>query len=91
MPWKPRAGWNAAFSNQNREDAEGLFFFFKNKGIPEERAENLAMMFMFKQIYHGLHYSEEQEAALRSAMRPAIPKDAVAIPKDAVAIRKASA
>jgi hypothetical protein len=39
------------------------------------------MMFMFKQIYHGLHYSEEQEVALRSAMRPAIPKDAVAIRK----------
>ena len=69
MPWTPRAGWNAAFSNQNREDAEGLFFYFKNKGIPEERAENLALMAMFQHIYHGLHYSEEQEAAIRHAMR----------------------
>jgi hypothetical protein len=69
MPWKPRAGWNAAFSERHREDAEGLFFYFKNKGIPEERAENLAMMAMFQQIYHGLHYSEEQEAAIRQAMR----------------------
>ena len=74
MSWKPRAGWNAAFSKQNREDAEGLFFFFKNKGISEERAENLVMMVIFKQIYHGLHYSEEQEAALRSAMRVPIRK-----------------
>jgi hypothetical protein len=42
-----------------------LFFFFKKK-YDASQAEILAQMIIYKKKYHGLKYSEEQEASIHS-------------------------
>ena len=67
--WEPVGGWNASFSEQERIQSTNLFFFFK-KRYAEKVASSLAIMVIFKQKYHGLQYSEDQEALLLQARRP---------------------
>jgi predicted adenine nucleotide alpha hydrolase (AANH) superfamily ATPase len=67
--WVPKGGWNAMFSEQQKIQGTSLFFFFKNKkGFKENAAEIMVQMVLFKQIYPGLQYSEEQEKQLRRAL-----------------------
>ena len=69
--FNPKAGWNPMLTNGEKLKLTNLFFFFKNKkGFKDEMAEILAQMAVFKQKYHGLKYSEEQEAVLRAALSP---------------------
>jgi len=57
------------FSEQQKIQGTSLFFFFKNKkGFKENAAEIMVQMVLFKQIYSGLRYSEEQEKQLRRAL-----------------------
>jgi len=67
--WEPMGGWNASFSEQDRIQSTNLFFYFK-KRYAEKVASSLAIMTIFKQKYHGLQYSEDQEALLSMARRP---------------------
>jgi hypothetical protein len=69
--YTPKAGWNPMLTGAEKLKLTNLFFFFKNKkGFKDEMAEILAQMAVFKQKYHGLKYSDEQEAALRTALSP---------------------
>lgn len=69
--FSPKAGWNPMLTDSEKLKLTNLFFFFKNKkGFKDEMAEILAQMAVFKQKYHGLKYSEEQEAVLRTALSP---------------------
>jgi len=67
--WEPVGGWNASFSEQDQIQSTNLFFFFK-KRYAEKVAAALAIMTIFKQKYHGLQYSEDQEALLVKARLP---------------------
>ena len=67
--WEPVGGWNASFSEQDRIQSTNLFFFFK-KRYAEKVASSLAIMTIFKQKYHGLQYSEDQEELLLKARQP---------------------
>lgn len=67
--WEPVGGWNASFSEQERIQSTNLFFFFKKK-YAEKVALTLAIMTIFKQKYHGLQYSEDQESLLLKARLP---------------------
>lgn len=71
--WSPRGGWNPVFSETQRTQASQLFQFFKNKkGYSDAMSENMMYMMMFKQLYHGLHYSDEQEEQLRKALQTSL-------------------
>ncbi len=63
--WEPKAGWNATFSELDKLQCMNLFFFFKKK-YDASQAEILAQMIIYKKKYHGLKYSEEQEASIHS-------------------------
>ena len=67
--WEPVGGWNASFSEQERIQSTNLFFFFKKRYV-EKIASTLAIMTIFKQKYHGLQYSEDQEQLLSKARQP---------------------
>lgn len=66
--WTPREGWNAAFSEKDRMQGTALFFFFKNKGYTEAASSTLVQMALYQKKYHGLRYSEEQEAVMKRAL-----------------------
>ncbi len=67
----PRSGWNPTLTENEKLQMTNLFFFFKNKkGFKENKAEILAQMAVFKKKYHGLKYSDEQEAILSKALSP---------------------
>jgi hypothetical protein len=67
--WTPKGGWNAMLSEQHKIQGTSLFFFFKNKkGFKSNVAEIMVQMFLFKQLYPGLRYSEEQEIQLQRAL-----------------------
>ena len=69
--WEPLSGWNSSFSEKDKLQCTNLFFFFKNKkGFKENVAEMLAQMVLYKQKYHGMKYSEEQESILQKALAP---------------------
>ena len=69
--YTPRSDWNPTLTAADKLKLTNLFFFFKNKkGFKAEMAEILAQMAVFKQKYHGLKYSDEQEAQLRTALSP---------------------
>jgi hypothetical protein len=69
--YTPKAGWNPMLTSAEKLKLTNLFFFFKNKkGFKAEMANILAQMAVFKQKYHGLKYSDEQEAQLRMALSP---------------------
>ena len=69
--WTPLSGWNSAFSNKDKIQCTSLFVFFKEKkGYTEKIASMLSHMVVFKQKYHGLSYSEEQESLLNKALKP---------------------
>jgi len=64
--WTPKGGWNAVFSEKHRISGTTLFFFLKNKkGCQDHVAEMIVHMVLYKQIYPGLRYSEEQEKVLQ--------------------------
>lgn len=66
--WVPAEGWNVAFSEKERTYCTTLFTFLK-KQMSEIAANRAAHMVVFKQKYHGLRYSEEQEAFLSKCMK----------------------
>jgi hypothetical protein len=69
--YTPRSGWNPTLTAADKLKLTNLFFFFKNKkGFKAEIAEILAHMAVFKQKYHGLKYSDEQETQLCAALSP---------------------
>lgn len=69
--WQPQSGWNSSFSEKDKIQCTNLFFFFKNKkGFNDNVSQILAQMVIFKQKYHGLKYSEEQENMLLEALKP---------------------
>lgn len=69
--WEPTYGWNSSFSEKDKIQYTNLFFFFKNKkGFTDKIANILSQMVIFKQKYHGLKYSEEQEITLQEALKP---------------------
>jgi len=61
--WSPPEGWNAVFSEKDRVYCTSLFGSFR-KTMSEQASSRAAHMIVFKQKYHGLRYSEEQEAFL---------------------------
>ena len=61
--WMPQEGWNAAFSEQDRAYCSTIFTILR-KQLSEQASSRAAHMIVFKQKYHGLRYSEEQEAFL---------------------------
>ena len=69
--WEPVSGWNATFSEKDKIQCTNLFFFFKSKkGFNDSVAEMLSQMVLYKQKYHGMKYSDEQEELLQEALRP---------------------
>jgi hypothetical protein len=69
--WKPKSGWNSTFSEEDKIKCTNLFFFFKNKkGFKENVADIMSHMVIFKEKYHGMSYSEEQEYQLSEALKP---------------------
>jgi len=71
--WTPVGGWSTALSEKEKVQCTGLFFFLKEKkGYTESMAETLSYMAIFKQKYHGLRYSEEQEYIMSKAFLPLI-------------------
>ena len=67
----PKSGWNPTLTESEKLQITNLFFFFKNKkGFKESIGEILAQMAVFKKKYHGLKYSDEQEAMLSKALSP---------------------
>ena len=74
--WTPVGGWNASDSEMDRIQGAALFFFFQKKGCRDAVAQRLVQMVLFKQRYHGLRYSEEQEAMLQRMIQPIIHSEA---------------
>jgi hypothetical protein len=71
IEWQPKGGWNTSFSEKDKIQCINLFFFFKNnKGFKDGPAEMLSQMVIYKQKYHGMKYSKEQEAILSEALKP---------------------
>jgi hypothetical protein len=69
--WQPKSGWNSTFSEEDKIKCTNLFFFFKNKkGFKENVADIMSHMVIFKEKYHGMSYSEEQEYQLSEALKP---------------------
>ena len=66
--WVPTEGWNAAFSEQDRAYCTTIFTLLR-KQLSEQASSRAAHMIVFKQKYHGLRYSEEQEAFLSKCMK----------------------
>uniref|UniRef100_A0A6C0ILN8 Uncharacterized protein n=1 Tax=viral metagenome TaxID=1070528 RepID=A0A6C0ILN8_9ZZZZ len=66
--WTPQEGWNAAFSEQDRAHCTTIFTLLR-KQLSEQASSRAAHMIVFKQKYHGLRYSEEQEAFLSKCMK----------------------
>jgi hypothetical protein len=57
--------WPASFSEKDKIQFVNLFFFLKNKkGFIDSVANSVAEMYIFKQKYRGLTYSESQEKLL---------------------------
>lgn len=62
---------NAPFSDKERLQYSQLMGFLINKkGMKSSIANNMAQMILFKRKYNNLHYSEEQEKQLRTALQP---------------------
>jgi hypothetical protein len=70
--WMPVGGWNASFSEMDRIQGSTLFAFFTKKGCRASVASSLVHMVIYKQKYHALRYSEEQESLLKQMMQPII-------------------
>ena len=71
--WMPVGGWNAAFSDKEKIQCTSRFFFLKEKkGYSDSMSQTLSHMVVFKQKYHGLQYSEEEEQVLAKALTPVI-------------------
>lgn len=69
--YTPKSGWNPTLTAADKLKLTNLFFFFKNKkGFKENVADIMAHMIMFKEKYHGMSYSEEQEQQLCEALKP---------------------
>lgn len=68
MAWKPKEGWNIALSQQDRKYCAALFEQLRKK-LSEMAASRIAHMVVFKKIYHGLHYTEEQEAYIEKCLK----------------------
>lgn len=56
--WLPRHSYQAA----------SLFATAQSRGHSQEMSESLAEMYIFKQIFDGLHYQPKQEETLTSLM-----------------------
>jgi len=78
--WTPVGGWNASDSEMDQIQGAALFFFFQKKGCSEAIAQRLVQMALFKQRYHGLRYSEEQESMLQRMLQPIIHSEATSGP-----------
>lgn len=70
--WNPSNGWHRAFSQKEKMECECLYVFFIQKKYTDQKAEQLALMSVFKGKYKGLQYSEFQERELEEALRPLI-------------------
>lgn len=70
--WKPSAGWHRAFSEKEKIECARLYVFFIQKRYAEQKAEQLALMTVFKGKYKGLTYSDFQERELVEALKPII-------------------
>lgn len=70
--YTPVGGWNVVFTSKEKIIATHLYFYFKKKGYSDQNSTKMSQMSVFKQKYHGLQYSKEQEEMLCSAMYNAV-------------------
>lgn len=70
--WTPSHGWHRAFSEKEKMECVRLYVFFIQKKYTNQKAEQLALMTVFKGKYKELRYSEFQERELQEALRPII-------------------
>lgn len=65
LSWKPSNGWMNTFTKRDQIQCTALYFFFqREKGLSEKKAEQCAIMLLCKQKYKGLRYSPLQEKEL---------------------------
>lgn len=68
--WMPEEGWNRTWTEKDKIQCTRLYFFFHDvKQYSEEAASIMAHMMVYKEKYHGLQYSEEQECELARALQ----------------------
>lgn len=68
--WMPKSGWNKSFSEADKIKCTNLYhFFYDKKHYTSHHSEIMAQMVIYKDKYHGLSYSEEQEAQLKEALK----------------------
>jgi hypothetical protein len=72
ITWKPSNGWNRAFSEKEKLECTRLYVFLIQKRYTEKKAEQLALMCIYKEKYKGLLYSDLQEKEIQEALRPII-------------------
>ena len=58
------------FSDQEKISYTNIYFFLKQKGYSEKMADIYTQMAIFKEKYHGIKYSDEQEEQLKKALEP---------------------
>jgi len=67
--WKPEEGWNQTWSEKDKIQCTRLYFFFHDvKKYSSEASTIMAHMMVYKEKFHGLQYSEEQERELVKAL-----------------------
>jgi hypothetical protein len=59
-------------SDQEKISYTNIYFFLKQKGYSEKMADIYTQMAIFKEKYHGIKYSEEQEEQLKKALKPVL-------------------
>jgi hypothetical protein len=68
--WTPVGGWNHTWTEKEKIQCSRLYFFFHNrKHYSAKSASMMAQMVIYKDKYHGLYYSEEQEQELKKALQ----------------------
>jgi ABC-type sulfate transport system permease component len=66
--WQPVGGWNALYSERDKIQAVALYTHLHARNYSSAVASTLVQMIISKQLYHGLHYSEEQERAIEKVL-----------------------
>lgn len=68
--WEPEEGWNRTWTVKDKIQCTRLYFFFHTtKHYSAAAASTMAHMMVYKEKYHGLQYSEEQESELQKALQ----------------------
>ena len=65
--YTPKGGWNAVFSQKDRQRCTAYYYYIERKHGPII-AEMMSQMILYKEKYH-LTYSEEQEEKIARVFR----------------------